>query len=74
MAEWIGIILVTFMILAGIGAIFLSWNIAKGGIDIMEFFGGGGQRGAGHTKNYISGFGANNEPKEKPKWNGGKLK
>jgi len=73
MVEWIGVGLGFIVIVGFIGGIILSWNIAKGGIDIMEFFGNAGQRGAGHTKNYISGTGADTRPKEKKKWRGGKM-
>jgi len=69
MVELLGIIFVGGGILLLIGGMIMSYNIAKGGIDIMEFFtSGGGRRGAGHTRNDISGFGADHVKKENPKW------
>jgi len=69
MVEIIGIIIVVGGIILFFGGIMLSYNIAKGGVDIMEFFSNTGRRGAGHTRNDISGFGSDHVKKDNPKWN-----
>jgi len=73
MVEWLGVGIVLLFVIFIIGLIRMSWSIAGGGIDLMEFFAGG--RGAGHTKNSISGEGAPREKIENPKWaKDGKMK
>jgi len=73
MVEWLGIAIVLGFSIFIVGLIRMSWDIAGGGIDIMEFF--GGARGAGHTKNSISGEGATRVKIENPKWEtDGKMK
>lgn len=75
MVEIFGIIFVVGGTLLLVGGIIMSYNIAKGGIDIMEFFSNAGRRGAGHTRNDISGFGAEHVKKDNPKWKlDGKMK
>lgn len=45
-----------------IGLLKLSWNISKGGIDIMEFFGNAGRPGTSREKNM------NDYKKKDQKW------
>jgi len=74
MVEWIGIGLVLIFIAMIYGTFKMTWNIAKGGTDIMEMF-AGGKRGAGHSKNYITGEGAPRVKIENPQWGkDGKMK
>lgn len=68
MVEWIGLGIVVGGLIVFCGLFFLTYNIAKGGVDIMEFFSNTGRRGAGFTKNNISGFGSDDRQKEKVKW------
>ncbi len=73
MVEWLGVGLVILFIIFMAGLFRMSWNIAKSGTDLMELL--GGARGAGHTKNSISGEGAPRKKIENPKWGkDGKMK
>lgn len=64
MAEFLFIIIIGFIGIIFLGLLAVSWNIAKGGTDIMEYF--GGHRGAGYSRNDITGEGA--PRKKNPKW------
>jgi len=67
MVEWLGLALVAAFALFMCGLIIVSWNIAKGGVDIMQFF--SSQRGTVRGgANHITGMGATREKKENPKW------
>ncbi len=70
MVEWLGLALVGafFLFMCGLGIV--SWNIAKGGVDIMEFF--GSQRGTVRGgANHITGLGKQREKKENPQMGDG---
>jgi len=67
MVEWLGMALVGAFLLFMCGLAIVSWNIAKGGVDIMEFF--GSQRGTVRGgANHITGLGKPREKKVNPKW------
>lgn len=74
MVEWLGLGLVAAFSLFMIGLVIVSWNIAKGGVDIMQFF--SSQRGTVRGgANHITGLGKPREKKENPKWdNDGNVK
>lgn len=45
MVEILGVVIVLFVVIVFIGLLRITYNVAKGGVDIMEFFGNAGRAG-----------------------------
>ena len=63
--EVLLVVVVAVIFVITVGLISITWNVAKGGTDLLDML--GGRRGAGYTRNDISGEGK--PPKKNRKWN-----